>query len=430
MASISSSAGGLRVVQYQFQGKRYSIRLGKMSLRSAESFKCKIECIVAARVSGQAIDGETGAWIARLSHAMHAKIAKSKLIEPRAASDTARPPTLGEFIASYIAGRIDAKPNTIKNLQAAQARLVEFFGFDRELDSISDGDCDDWLISMKTRYAPATVGRCVKRARQFFKAAMRKGHVAGNPFLELKAPAQENESRKHFVERATIQDVIEACPDAEWRLIVALSRYGGLRCPSETLTLRLDDIDWTKNRIRVTAPKNEDHADGGVRVVPIFAELRPYLEDVFEMAAVGTEFLITRYRDPNSNLRSQMLRILKRAKVKPWPRLFHNLRASRETELMAEFPTHVVCKWFGNSPDIANKHYLQVREEDYTRAAKSAAPALQNAVQQPHAPNSTESHEKTKALVSQGFMRDVASQCDPGQSALIPPRGIEPLSSG
>lgn len=83
--------------------------------------------------------------------------------------------------------------------------------------------------------------------------------------------------------------------------------------------------------------------------------------------------------------RATVNRILERAGVEPWPRLFHNLRASRETELAGEFPIHVVTAWLGNTPKIAMKHYLQVTDADFERAAvggaKSGAWAVQNAVQ-------------------------------------------------
>src|SRR5262245_42421699 len=91
-----------------------------------------------------------------------------------------------------------------------------------------------------------------------------------------------------------------------------------------------------------------------------------------------SEWVITRYRDPDANLR--LLRAITRAGVKPWPKLFHNLRATRQTELVAKFPIHVVCKWLGNSPTVADKHYLQVTEADFERAAKSDVTALQKAL--------------------------------------------------
>jgi hypothetical protein len=73
------------------------------------------------------------------------------------------------------------------------------------------------------------------------------------------------------------------------------------------------------------------------------------------------------------NLRTGLLRIIRRAALKPWPRLWQNLRASRETELAAEHPTHVVCAWIGNTELVAARHYLQVTEADFERAAKAGA---------------------------------------------------------
>ena len=76
----------------------------------------------------------------------------------------------------------------------------------------------------------------------------------------------------------------------------------------------------------------------------------------------------------NSNLRTEMTRLLRRAGVSGWLRLFHSEklqqgRASRQTELQREFPLHVVCSWLGNSPRIAQQSYLLVTEDDFARAA-------------------------------------------------------------
>ncbi|MCA9177890.1 MAG: hypothetical protein KDB14_25670 [Planctomycetales bacterium] len=46
------------------------------------------------------------------------------------------------------------------------------------------------------------------------------------------------------------------------------------------------------------------------------------------------------------------------------------MRASRETELAKEYPIHVVTAWLGNTPRIALKHYLQVTDADFERAAQ------------------------------------------------------------
>jgi bacteriophage exclusion system BrxL-like protein len=74
--------------------------------------------------------------------------------------------------------------------------------------------------------------------------------------------------------------------------------------------------------------------------------------------------------------------IVTRAGLKLWDKPFQNLRASGETELAATFPIHTVCQWIGNSTLVAQKHYLQVTDDDVARAVESgAAKALQKPVQ-------------------------------------------------
>lgn len=77
-----------------------------------------------------------------------------------------------------------------------------------------------------------------------------------------------------------------------WRTIVALSRLGGLRCPSEVLSLRWRDIDWHAGRMLVTSPKTEHHLGRGSRSVPLFPELRAVLEEAFELATPRDEYVV------------------------------------------------------------------------------------------------------------------------------------------
>jgi hypothetical protein len=77
----------------------------------------------------------------------------------------------------------------------------------------------------------------------------------------------------------------------------------------------------------------------------------------------------------NCNLRTRFLKILKRAGVQKWPRLFRNIRSSRQTELAEIFPSHVVCAWMDNSEDIAKKHYLQVIDAHFATATGMALPS-------------------------------------------------------
>ncbi|QQE13844.1 site-specific integrase [Planctomycetota bacterium] len=305
--------------------------------------------------------------------------------------------------------------------------------------------------------------------------AMRQGLLESNPFEDLVGSATGNPERMFFVTREVIGKVIEACPDHEWRLIIALCRYGALRCPSEVLLLKWSDIDWEKGVFRVHSSKTEHHEGKASRLVPIFPELHPYLLDSYEQAKEGSTYCITRYRSAASNLRTQFMRIIHRAGLNTWPKLFQNLRSTRETELVKEFPVHIVTKWVGHDPQVALRHYLQIREEDFLKAsylapdtssacnvvgkgvkrgsgpatlqgdtelkktggdfvnenafagaAYSGAVALQNAVQQASASGCCESQELMQVDEDCGFIRKNVTTCESKQLRLMAPVGLEP----
>ena len=139
------------------------------------------------------------------------------------------------------------------------------------------------------------------------------------------------------------------------------------------------------------------------------------------------EYVITRYRQANCNLRTQLQRIIAKAGLKPWPKLFQNLRSTRETELAECWPEHVVCAWIGNSQAVARKHYLQVTEEHFERAAGvlvGSGEAAQNAAQQRAALACTASHtvgEPAKFSTKQ----DPATRCE----GVVGDAGLEPATS-
>jgi hypothetical protein len=136
----------------------------------------------------------------------------------------------------------------------------------------------------------------------------------------------------------------------------------------------------------VPSPKTEHMEGKASRMIPLFPELRPCLLEAFEEAEPGTTYVATRYRDGSANLRTQLQRIIKRAGLDVWPKLFQNLLSTRETELAETFPMHVVCKWIGNSQPVAAAHYLQLTDEHFERAVNGEAgvEAAQNAAQKAH----------------------------------------------
>jgi integrase len=373
MASISTDARGNRTVQFIAKdGKRRSLRLGRVTIDEARDVKRHIERILNASKLGNALKNDQVNWLAGLDDDLYDRVVAVGLAEPR---ERRLPvPELGAFLADFIAKRAGSKESTLSSIRVSAARLTAYFGEDAPLDSITPGQADDWFTWMRLtkKYAVATISRTVKHAKRFFRSAVRLGLIEESPFGDLKAKRQSNTARQEFVSQEIAAQVLDALPDAEWRLIFALSRYGGLRCPSEHLALTWPDIDWDRNRFRVEATKT------GERWVPIFAELRPYLEDAFELADEGAVHVITRRRASSQRWGVLLDRILKRAGIKRWPKIFHNLRASRESELTALYSIGTVCRWLGNSIKVADLHYLSALEAEFDRAAKQGAISMES----------------------------------------------------
>ena len=102
-----------------------------------------------------------------------------------------------------------------------------------------------------------------------------------NQFCKVKTQ-KSSVKVNEFVPREVVDKLMKKA-NPVWQVILGLSRYGGLRTPSETLSLRWDDIDWELNRMSIQEPKFEHHEGRGIRSCPIFPELRPILDEAFEI---------------------------------------------------------------------------------------------------------------------------------------------------
>ena len=390
MASVMREKNGGIQIQFYLGGKRRSIRLGKTSEKSVALVKYHVERLVEAHKAGVDAEVKVAKWLQGIDDQLHSKIAKTTLIAPRVVREVVR---LGTFAAEYVAKRQDVKAASKTVWRQGERSLVKFFKAERPVDEISAGDADDykqWLLGEKVRdgktkqkgkLASYTVRKRLQFAKMLFKALVKRKLIATNPFDGVQVVAVMDKARSVYVSRGDVARVVDACPDAEWRAIVALSRFGGLRCPSETLSLKWEHIDWHVQRITVISPKTEHHPDGGQREIPLFAELVEPLREAFEAAPEGAVFIVSRHRSQAdvtsdwraTNLRSRFENIIAKAGLKPWPRLFHALRASCETDLLdRHIPIQAITTWLGNSPKVALKHYLKVLPEHFDKVIEKA----------------------------------------------------------
>jgi len=374
MASVVNESSGRRRIDYfGADGKRHKLRLGKIAARDADAIRYRVETIVDDQRQARLHSTDTLAWVARLDPLHRRRMERLGLLS---ASRTSEIRTLDQLLTAHDKTR-DVKETTLASYRQTDASLREHFGASKVIIGIDGPAASAWRAGMKDKgLAEATIAIRVKRARTIFKMAAKWGLIASNPFLEVRTGNMSNPARLRFIDRATIDKVLAACPDNRWRLIVVLSRFGGLRCPSEHMALTWADVNFDARKMLVRSSKNERHHNAE-RWVPIFPEIMPHLLEAFHAAEPGTKFVIDapRGRDVSihNNFRTQFERILKRAGLTMWPRPFHNLRATRQTELVETVPLHLVCQWIGNSERVAAKHYLQVTDEHFRLATMTDA---------------------------------------------------------
>ena len=110
--------------------------------------------------------------------------------------------TMAAFLDDYIGSRGDLKLRTRELLQVARDNLVSVFGAGKPLRDFTPGDADAYRLHLlDQKLAENTVRRRCGRAKQFFKAAVRRRLIDSNPFDGIPCNVNENRSRFVFVSR-------------------------------------------------------------------------------------------------------------------------------------------------------------------------------------------------------------------------------------
>ena len=417
--------------------KRPKIRLGKVTKREAENARLNIEQLIKSNMTGSAIPTATGNWLAGIPGPFRTKLEKIGLVEPQQAHDRY---LVEEWVAYYIESRKDVKEQTKRKWRDTGNKL-EAFSSGRYINELTMQDGKEFRAYLKGELGLAenSIRKSIGIARQFFKSAVDSGVISDNPFVGQSVTVCPNPSRFYFVTPELSREILDACPNTRWRLIFSLCRFGGLRCPSEVLSLRWDDVDFENKRMKVHSPKTEHHTGHSWREVPLFPELETALREAKAVAPPDAVFCVE-YRGNSKNLRPQFQRILLRAGMEPWPKLFQNLRSTRETELIRLTKNiKAVSSWIGNSPDVALNHYAQVTEADQKEALrlsvleipeeKSGAHTVQNLVVSSGTELQFEKSGLPKPLQIAAKNKNapnLTTQCIEG---LVVPTGLEPVFS-
>ena len=376
--------------RYRFQfldptGTRRSLSLGVVKERYAIRFGRYLDDLIASRRSGVSPDADLLTWLKEVDESILEKFVAWNLLTGDLKRRCGAGKTLEELTTAFIAhGK--QKQSTKVIWGRAKNHLHQFFGPESHIKPVTLGrakEFRDWLPrGAKRPLADATVRKTISLARQMWDFAIDHEWIekGKNPFDDKDLPTniRSNKSRKVYVDVELVRELIDACPNNDWKLIIALNRFAGLRCPSEVKSLLKANVDWDRSRMTIISPKTEHFEGKETREIPIFAEVRPYLKACCDALPRGEKFVLPflqHYRvDTNGsiNIWTPVSKIMKRAGIKRWPKLFQNLRSSAETDLTDRFPGHVVCEWIGNSEKVAREPYLHVKNQHFEAAAQNS----------------------------------------------------------
>ncbi len=305
-------------IRINYNQQRLVIYLGKATKKQAIQFERNLQRLFIGKAAGVTMEPDLALWLAGLSDHLHDKIAQKGLVAPR----------------------------------------------DPMLHEITRGDAkafEGYLVNRRTPcLAKATVRKKCSRVKQVFKWGILNKYIEENPLDEVRTASVANKTTYVEVPSVKIHGILRKieCPDA--RMVLALCRFGGFRYNETAVNTWEECVDLEGGQLTIKSNKTPP-----IRSCPIFADLRPYLEAVAEKDRCGP--LQSRWAAEQTS-RTAIVKLIKEAGYEPWPKILHNLRKNRATELLAQFPPQSVAAWLGHDVSVLLEYYAIIKSEDFAGA--------------------------------------------------------------
>lgn len=280
---------------------------------------------------------------------------------------------------------------SVQCIKEAFDRLEAFFTDDPLLWNITPDRAKDfrlWLARQTTGkeqpkpLALATVRRHIRYCRAIFSRALKERALTGlaaNPFADETGAVPKIPKQWHTVTDDDMAKILEACPSDGWRAMFALCRWAGTRL-SEARRLKWGEIVRTHPPTLLILKPDQDAEDDTKhrnRRTPIEPRLLVLLDEVFARAPEGSEGPCADLPDSQKIISAQARLIAKRAGL-VYAKPLHTLRKNRITEWRRQVPLDVVTEWVGNSPDVAESHYVRAELPELEKITGPAPNSLQS----------------------------------------------------
>jgi integrase len=301
---------------------------------------------------------------------------QSRMIIDPGAKDRGKAPTLGRWRDAYFEQRDDLSDLTQALHSQTIRYLIDYAGEGMRLDRFTRTMAVEWRKHMGTKVGPATVAKHVRNCKVFFGWAQRQDLITTNPFDRISGTAPKVAHDWKEITNADTEAMIEHASSSQWRCIIALCRWAGLR-RGEALRLSWGDIDFAAGVLRVLpesrgGSRTISTKQGPPRSVPIRPSLLAVLRAAYEAAEEGSRGPCEMIGIGNLDRDAEKLAI--RSGVGAYSKPFHTLRKCCESEWMRDYPAMDVCKWMGHSAQVAAEHYHRPSEASMARVTTGKTP--------------------------------------------------------
>lgn len=164
----------------------------------------------------------------------------------------------------------------------------------------STDDIDGFMANLgRSKVRPATIAKYQASLRVFFKWAVRHGYAEHDPTLNLEAPKKGKRLPIYLTEPQVDQLLASLTGNRPHQrrdaAAVALLLYSGIRA-GELVGLDVADLHFTDQQIRVIGKGDKE------RLVPLTANLRPYLDRLLAVHPTGSGALIVGTVKPHGRM--------------------------------------------------------------------------------------------------------------------------------
>lgn len=170
---------------------------------------------------------------------------------------------------------------TLATLRRYQGSCRAFIGWlgtraDQSLEAITTTHVRQFRDAMREGRAAKTVNAYVKDVSSIFKAAVNEGLMPSNPASPLQSLPESDSVKRTPFSTEECRALIERAPTPDWRGVVLVGLYTGLRL-SDCASLTWGDIDFANGTLTVIPKKTKRK---GIEIrVPLAPPLRQFLDE-------------------------------------------------------------------------------------------------------------------------------------------------------